>query len=88
MKRRAMRRMVRIEGVIIALFGGVLGLFVGSAFGAALVTVLPQRTAVLSFPITRMSLLFVVSGILGVVSAITPARRAGRLDVLEAIAEE
>ena len=88
MKRRAMRRMVRIEGVIIALFGGVLGLFVGSAFGAALVTVLPQRTAVLSFPITRMSLLFVVSGILGVLSAIAPARRAGRLDVLEAIAEE
>ena len=33
MKRPAARRMVRVEGVIIALFGGVLGLVVGAAFG-------------------------------------------------------
>jgi len=88
MKRRSVRRMIRVEGVLIALFGGVLGLVVGTAFGAALVAVLPRRTAQLDFPTTRVALLFVVAGILGVVSAITPARRAGRLDVLEAIAEE
>ena len=88
MARRRVRRMVRVEGVLIALFGGVLGLVVGVGFGAALVAALPAETVELTLPFQRLALLLVVSGALGVVAAALPARRAARLDVLAAIAEE
>jgi putative ABC transport system permease protein len=88
MSRRRMRRMVRVEGVLISLFGGILGLVVGVGFGAALVSVLPAENAELTLPGPRLAALLVIAGLLGVVAAALPARRAGRLDVLRAIAEE
>ncbi len=87
MHRRSMRRMVRVEGVLVALFGGVLGLVLGVGFGSAIAIALPVDTAVLTFPSLRLVLLFVAAGLLGVVAAAMPARRAARLDVLAAIAE-
>jgi putative ABC transport system permease protein len=87
MHRAAMRRMVRVEGVLVALFGGVLGLVLGIGFGSAIAAALPVDTAVLSFPVVRLLLLFLAAGLLGVLAAAMPARRAGRLDVLAAIAE-
>ena len=86
MERRAMRRMIRIEGVLVALFGGVLGLGVGMGFGSALAATLPIDTAQLTFPWTRLALLFVLSGLLGVLASAIPARRAAKLEVLAAIA--
>jgi len=88
MSRRRMRRMVRVEGLLIALFGGALGVVVGVAFAAALVAVLPAETAEFALPFARLALLAVVAALLGIVAAALPARRAGRLDVLGAIAEE
>ncbi len=88
MARRRLRRMVRVEGVLIALFGGVLGLAVGVGFGAALVGVLPTENAEFTLPGWRLVGLVVVAGLLGVLASALPARRAGRLDVLRAIAEE
>ena len=87
MERRAMRRMIRIEGVLVALFGGILGLGVGIGFGAAVASALPVDTAQLTFPLPRLVGLFVAAGLLGVISAAVPARRAARLDVLAAVAE-
>lgn len=88
MSRRRMRRMVRLEGVLIGTFGGILGMVVGVAFGAVLVSVLPVESAELTFPVTRLVLVLVAGSSLGVVAAALPARRAGRIDVLRAIAED
>ena len=88
MSRRRMRRMVRVEGFLIALFGGVLGLLVGVGFGAALVAALPAETVEFTLPWARLVMLLAIAGLLGVVASALPARRAARLDVLKAIAEE
>lgn len=87
MERRSVRRMIRIEGVLVAMFGGLLGLGVGVAFGAAVAAVLPVDSAQLTFPVARLLLLLVIAGVLGVVASALPARRGARLDVLAAIAE-
>ncbi|HMX08257.1 MAG TPA: FtsX-like permease family protein, partial [Microthrixaceae bacterium] len=88
MSRRRMRLMVRLEGVLIGTFGGVLGLVVGVGFGAALVAALPAENAELTLPWARLAALAVLGSVLGIAAAALPARRAGRLDVLDAIAEE
>lgn len=88
MSRRRMRRMVRFEGVMIGTFGGVLGVVLGVAFGAALVVVLPHENAELTVPVLRLVAVLVAASVLGIVASALPARRAGRLDVLRAIAEE
>ena len=87
MNKRSVRSMVRVEGVLVALFGGVLGLVLGIAFGAATASVLPADEAQLTLPGWRLIALFVAAGVLGVIASAVPARRAARLDILEAIAE-
>lgn len=80
--------MVRLEGVLIGTFGGVLGIAVGLGFGTALVAALPAENAELTFPWFRLVVLGLVGSVLGVVAAALPARRAGRMDVLAAIASD
>ncbi len=88
MNKASVRRMVRVEGILVALLGGVLGLGLGIAFGAATASVLPADTAQLTFPTARLVALFVAAGVLGVIASAVPARRAAKLDVLDAIAED
>jgi putative ABC transport system permease protein len=89
MSRRQIRSMVRWESVIIALLGGVLGLAVGIFFGWILVTALKDEgITALAFPGGQLLLFLVLAGIAGVVAAIGPARRAARLNVLDAIAHQ
>jgi len=87
MTRRQLRRMVRLEAGLVALFGAALGVTVGVLFGWAAVAALPAAvTSTLAIPTTRIVLLVAVAGVAGLVAAWGPARRAGKLDVLEAIA--
>ena len=89
MTRRQMRRMVRWEAVIIALFGGLLGVAIGMLFGLAATAALPETFIdVISVPVLRLAAYLGVAGLFGVVAAILPARRAARLDVLRAISHE
>ena len=88
MTRRRLRRMIRVEGVLISTFGGILGLVVGVGFGAALVGALPVETVEFTVPWLRLAGLMAIAAMLGIVAAALPARRAGRLDVLDALAEE
>ncbi len=88
MSRRQLRRMVRLEAVIVAVFGAVLGVAVGLLFGFAVSTALPDNfVESISVPIGTLVSLVVVAAVVGVLAAIFPARRASRLDILDAIAE-
>lgn len=89
MTRRQLRRMVRWEAVIIALFGGLLGVAMGVLFGLAAIAAIPETFVdIVSIPVRRLGFYLLVSGAFGMVAAIFPARRASRLNVLDAIGYE
>jgi putative ABC transport system permease protein len=87
MRRRQVRTMIRSEAVILAIFGALIGIVVGTIMGLALVSALRQQgindTVV---PVPSLVLFLVLAGLLGLVAASWPARRAANLDVLTAIA--
>jgi putative ABC transport system permease protein len=88
MTRRQARRMVRHESVITALIGAALGLPLG-VFLAALVTeALSQFDVRFSVPIGQLAVFAVVATAAGMLAAIMPARRASRLNVLQALQYE
>jgi putative ABC transport system permease protein len=87
--RRQVKRMVRGEGVIVALFGGVLGVGLGVIFGAACVQIIPDDFVdTLSIPWGSMVIYMIVAAVAGLIAAYFPARRAAKLNVLEAISYE
>ena len=89
MSRRQVKRMIRVESVVIAVFGGLLGLVVGGIFGVALQRALRnQGVTELSFPVGQLAIYLLLAPLAGVIAAWLPARRASRLNVLQAIAAE
>ncbi len=89
MSRRQLRSSIRWEAVIIALLGTALGLVLGIVFSFSLVTVLEsQGFNTFRLPIGQLLILSIVAAGLAVLMAAWPARRAARLDVLQAIATE
>ncbi len=84
--RRQTRRMIRLESVVIAVFGALLGTVIGVLFGVAMQQALTdQGVNVLSVPVPTLVIYLVLSAIIGVVAAAWPAWRASRMDVLRAI---
>ncbi|MBO2452660.1 FtsX-like permease family protein [Actinomadura barringtoniae] len=89
MTRGQLRAMIRWEAVIISVLGAVLGLAVGIFFGWTLVSSLKsQGITEFQLPIGTLIALVVAAGLVGVVSAILPGRRAARIDVLRAVTTE
>jgi putative ABC transport system permease protein len=88
MTRRDVRRMVRYESVITALFGALLGLVLGLFFAFVVIQALESEGITFSVPIGQIVSLMLFAIVVGIVAAIFPARRASRLDVLRAIAYE
>src|SRR5580693_1840024 len=89
MRRPQVRTMIRSESVILATFGAVIGIVIGTLMGLALVSSLrEQGVTETSVPWVRLVEFLVLAAILGLVAASWPARRAARLDVLAAIAAE
>jgi putative ABC transport system permease protein len=87
--RRQVRRMVRIEALLIALFGALLGVGLGLLFGVAIQrSLVDEGISALEIPWTLIAVVLVVSALVGVLAAILPARRAANLNVLTAIATE
>src|SRR6478735_990780 len=88
MSRRQVRTMIRYEAVITALIGAILGMVLGLIFAALIAQPLKDEGFTLSYPVGSLIGLLVFSALLGVLAAIPPARRASRLDVLEALQYE
>jgi putative ABC transport system permease protein len=87
MSRRQVRRMVRLESVVISVYGAALGLGVGALLGISLVNALEgEGITTVVVPGGQLVAYLVVGAVIGVVAAAFPARRAGRLKVLDAIA--
>ena len=87
--RRGVRRMIRLESGVIAAFGGVLGVGVGVFLAWALLLALrDQGFSQFVIPWLWLVVGVLVIGLLGVIAAILPARRAAKLNVLDAIAYE
>lgn len=89
MSRRQMRRMIRLESMVISFLGALLGVALGLFFGWVLLTDLADEgLEVIAIPWLQLVGFLLVSLLVGVLAAVFPARRAARLDVLDAIAEE
>ena len=86
--RRLVRRIVRYESVITALIGAVLGLVVGFILGVVTTVALEDEGFLLSIPVASLIVFAILAVLAGVLAAIPPARRASRLNVLEALAYE
>ncbi|MET7595992.1 ABC transporter permease [Streptomyces sp. NPDC005481] len=87
--RRQLRRMIRLESVVIAVFGAVLGLALGLVWGLCVQQVLAlQGMTALAIPWSTIVAVVVGSAVVGIVAALLPALRASRMNVLAAIAHE
>ncbi len=89
MARRQVRRMIRLESVVIAIFGALLGIALGIVLGTSMVSSLADDgIEEVVVPYAQLVIYLAVGGLIGVLAAIFPARRAARLDVLRAITTE
>jgi putative ABC transport system permease protein len=86
MTRRQVRRMVRHESVITALIGAAIGIALGIVLAGLLVARIDF--IVLSVPVVQLIAFAIAAIIVGILAAIFPARRAARLNVLEALQYE
>ncbi len=86
MTRRQIRRMIRHESVITALIGAAVGIVLGIVLAALLI----WRVDFIefSFPTTQVIIFVIAAIVVGIVAAVFPARRAAKLDPLEAISYE
>ncbi len=86
--KRQVRQMVRYESVITAMIGAVIGTAIGIGIGLAAITALADEGLVLSIPFAGLIAVLILSALAGVVAGIWPARRASRVEVMEALQYE
>ncbi|HUZ15346.1 MAG TPA: FtsX-like permease family protein [Gaiellaceae bacterium] len=86
MTRRQVRAMIRHESIITALIGAALGIPVGIVL--ALMVGKAIKYPAFTIPWGTLVVFVIAAVIAGLVAAILPARRAGRLNVLEALQYE
>ena len=89
MIRAQVRAAVRWEATTIALFGTTLGLTVGTFFGWATVQALEaEGIDTLTMPVGVLAAVTAIAAVAGAVAAVLPARRAARMNVLDALATQ
>lgn len=89
MTRRQLRTTIRLESIVIAVQGAVLGLFIGVVFGWAIVHSLNiMDSSLVSIPYRTLFVILVLAAVAGVIAAVRPAQRASKLDVLRAVVTE
>jgi ABC-type antimicrobial peptide transport system permease subunit len=85
MTRRQVRRMVRHESVITALIGAAIGVPLGIFLAALVTRALAEFDVRFSIPVGQLIALAIVAVVVGILAAILPARRAAKLNPLEAL---
>jgi putative ABC transport system permease protein len=88
MSRRRVRRMIRQESIVIALIGAALGTAVGIFLAALTSTALSKYGLVFALPYKSLIAFVIVAILAGMLAAILLARRASRLNVLQALQYE
>jgi putative ABC transport system permease protein len=83
--RRQTRRMIRWEGVITAMIGAALGLPLGILLAAVITRALHDIDVTFALPVLTIVAFAIVAMIAGTLAAVLPARRASRLNVLQAL---
>ena len=86
--RAQVRWIVRWESVITAVIGAITGLILGLVLSVIVTAGLQSQGIEYAFPIGQLLLWVLFAILFGIVAAAYPARRAARLDVLQAIAYE
>ncbi|GAA1348987.1 ABC transporter permease [Streptomyces beijiangensis] len=88
--RSKVKRMIRLEAVVISVFGAVIGIGLGSflawAIGKTIATSIPGYELVM--PWLKIALFLFLAGVVGILAALWPARSAARLNMLTAIKTE
>jgi putative ABC transport system permease protein len=85
---RQIRRVIRVESVLVAVFGAIVGVLVGVGAGFALVAALEDEGFEFAVSIPPLVAVLAAGFLAGVLASVLPARRAARTDVLQAIATE
>jgi len=85
MSRRQVRATVRYESVITSIIGAIMGIVVGVVFAWVVTTRFAGQGITFSVPGVQLVVFLVVGAFVGVIAAILPARRAAKIDILDAI---
>ena len=88
MTRSQTRMMIRYESIVTSLMGAALGIAVGTFLAALVIHALSSQGLVFSFPVLTIVYFVIAAIVVGILAAILPARRAARLNVLEALQYE
>ncbi|MEK7292843.1 MAG: FtsX-like permease family protein [Actinomycetota bacterium] len=87
MTRSQVRTTVRWESVITSMFGAVVGVVLGIVMGVVLIAVLADDgISAFSLPVNGTVVILMLSFVIGVLAAIYPARRATKVEIMQAIA--
>jgi putative ABC transport system permease protein len=87
--RHQLRSMVRTEALVISTFGALEGLVLGSLLGwAIVVSMRSQGVSHLVFPVQQLLIVTIIAALAGLLAAISPSRRAARLNILRAVTTE
>ena len=88
MTRRQVRRMIRHESIVTALIGATLGIGVGMFLAVLTTTALSKYGVVFAVPYGTLIVFVGIAILAGMLAAILPARRASRLNILDALQYE
>ena len=88
MTRRQVRRMVRWESVLTAVVGAASGIALGLGLAGVVTALFGDEGFGFAVPVAVLTAIVFVAVLAGVIAAALPARRAARLDVLQAVTVE
>jgi putative ABC transport system permease protein len=88
MTQRQTRRMIRYESIVTSLIGAALGIVVGFFLALLVTHALSDEGIVFAVPYVSIVYFVIAAIVVGILAAILPARRAARLNVLEALQYE
>jgi len=87
--RKQLRSMIRWEAIIVGVFGALMGVVLGLIIGVVFSRAIPDQViSTITIPWPWLALLLLVGALLGAGAALLPARRAAKMNILDAISAE